>query len=368
MTFYLGVDFHPRTETVSWVNLETGETQTVKLGHEDPEAVREFYRQVCRPPAVIGLESSGSSLWWERLVTRLGYEVWHGNAAEIRRTASQRQKNDQRDAEHILGLMLAGTFPRLWRPAPESLDVLWLLRLRHQLVRMRTMTSNGLQAVAFNAGLSRKRRMGPKLEADLRVRDMGSLALNRKRDVLLELRCHLSVQIEQLEQELAEVAAADPRVTLLRTHPGIGLLTGLALVHTLGPPDRFARGRQVAAYAGLDPQERSSGDKKRYLGISKGGSKLLRFLLGQAAHAASRLDTELGRSYRNLVYRRGAAKATTAIARRILIHCWIMLRDGIDFAEFRRRGRQRLASRQGAAPAGPPQIRPGPGSLNQPGR
>ena len=56
MTFYLGVDFHPRTETVSWVNLETGETDTVTLRHEDPEVVRAFYQRVCQPPAVIVLD------------------------------------------------------------------------------------------------------------------------------------------------------------------------------------------------------------------------------------------------------------------------------------------------------------------------
>ncbi|HPB27760.1 MAG TPA: IS110 family transposase [Acidobacteriota bacterium] len=364
MTFYLGVDFHPRTETVSWVNLETGETDTVTLRHEDPEVVRAFYQRVCQPPAVIGLESSGSSVWWERLVEGLGYEVWHGHAAEIRRTAPPRQKNDRRDAEHILDLLLAGTFPRLWRPEPASLEVLGLLRLRHQLVRMRTMASNGLQAVAFSAGLVRKRRLGPKLVADLLARDLGSPALNLKRDVLVDLRAQLSQQIDAVATELTRRALGDRRVALLLTHPGVGLLTALAVVHTLGPAERFARGRQVAAYAGLDPRERSSGDHRRYLGISKGGSKLLRFLLGQAAHVASQRDPALGRSYRNLAYRRGKATATTALARRILIHGWIMLRDGIDYAEFRRRGQQRLASHRPAVPTAAGRNGSAPSSLN----
>ena len=201
-----------------------------------------------------------------------------------------------------------------------------------------------------------------------RGRKVRRLAAEEVREALVDLRAHLSQQIEALEAELTRRALGDRRVELLLTHPGVGRLTALAVVHTLSPAERFARGRQVAAYAGLDPRERSSGDHRRYLGISKGGSKLLRFLLRQAAHAASRRDPALGRSYRNLASRRGKATATTVLARRIVIHGWIMLRDGIDYAEFRRRGLQRLASSRPAVPAAAGRNGPAHRSLNPPDR
>jgi hypothetical protein len=68
------------------------------------------------------------------------------------------------------------------------------------------------------------------------------------------------------------------------THPGIGTLTGLALVHTLGPVERFATARKVTAYVGLDPLEHSSGERQRIGSISKQGSKLLRYLMVEAGH------------------------------------------------------------------------------------
>lgn len=88
----------------------------------------------------------------------------------------------------------------------------------------------------------------------------------------------------------------------LQIHPGIGLLTSLALVHALEPVTRFAGSRKVAAYVGLDPVEYSSGDRQRFGSISKGGSRLLRYLLVEAAQITIRRDEGLKRFYLRLLY------------------------------------------------------------------
>jgi len=126
-------------------------------------------------------------------------------------------------------------------------------------------------------------------------------------------------------------------VARLRTHPGIGLLTALCLVHTLQPVDRFRNTRKVAAYGGFDPVERSSAERKCFLGISKAGSRILRHLVVEAANVAVRSDEDLKRFYKRLAERRGRPKAKVAVARKLLIRAYIMLRDEIDYAEFRHR-------------------------------
>src|SRR5262249_6824068 len=142
----------------------------------------------------------------------------------------------------------------------------------------------------------------------------------------------------------------DVWVTRLRTHPGIGLLTSLCLVHTLQPVSRFRNTRKVAAYAGFDPIERSSAERKCFLGISKAGSRLLRYLVVEAAQTAVRKDEDLKRFYRRVADRRGRPKAKVAAARKLLIRAYIMLRDEIDYAEFRHRAVAARLARRGHRP------------------
>lgn len=101
----------------------------------------------------------------------------------------------------------------------------------------------------------------------------------------------------------------------LQTHPGVGLLTSLELVHASEPVSRFAGGRKAAAYVGLDPMGCSSGDQQRFGSISKGGSRLLRYLLVEAARITARRDEGLKNFYLRLLRRRGAQKARVAVAR-----------------------------------------------------
>src|SRR5437764_15431282 len=110
----------------------------------------------------------------------------------------------------------------------------------------------------------------------------------------------------------------DDSITRLRTHPGIGLLTSLCIVHTLQPVSRFRNTRKVAAYAGFDPIERSSAERKCFLGISKASCRLLRYLWVKAAQTAVRKDENLKRYYQRLADRRGRPKAQVAAARHLL--------------------------------------------------
>ena len=162
----------------------------------------------------------------------------------------------------------------------------------------------------------------------------------QQRDELLSLADELTRRIQTVEQWLQTQAKSDARVQRLQTHPGVGLLTSLCLVHTLGDLTRFSSTRKVAAYVGFDPMEDSSAERKVYGGISKAGSRLLRYLLVEAGQTAAKHDEHLKQFYRRLLPRRGKARAKVAVARKLLIRCFIMGRAEIDYAEFLRRGRK----------------------------
>jgi len=157
---------------------------------------------------------------------------------------------------------------------------------------------------------------------------------------LLSLADELTKRIQLVEQWLEAQAASDGRVQRLQTHPGVGLLTSLCVVHTLGEVQRFSSTRKVAAYVGFDPMEDSSAERKAYGGISKAGSRLLRYLLIEAGQTAAKDDEQLKQFYRRLLPRRGKARAKVAVGRKLLIRCFIMWRAEIDYAEFLRRGQK----------------------------
>jgi transposase len=272
------------------------------------------------------------------MLEELGHQILIGDAAEIRRLARRRQKNDRRDANLILDLLVKGEFPRVHRLTPESLEVMRQIRYRHKLVKMRTIVKNSLHALSIGAGLSLKRQLFTR-KARTKFEAMRlTPVLNEQRDRWLELMDTLNQKIESAEKWLKDQAVGDERVGLLQTHPGIGLLSALALVHSLEPVARFSTSRKVVAYIGLDPMEKSSAEKIRYGAVSKAGSKLLRFLLGEAGQAAARKDPELRIFYSRLTKRSLRQKAKVAVARKLAVRSYIMLRDRIDYEEFLRRG------------------------------
>jgi transposase len=159
-----------------------------------------------------------------------------------------------------------------------------------------------------------------------------------RRRSLLALLDELEKRVAELERWLKDWADGDEQAQLLLTQTGVGYLTALAMVHTIGDVGRFTSMRQVTAFVGLDPLEKSSSTRIRFGHVSKAGSSLLRQLLVHSAHIAVRRDIRLKSFYRRLVKKKAKAVAKTAAARKLLVKLAIMLRDSITADEFDTRG------------------------------
>lgn len=336
MAVYIGVDFHARMQTISYLTTEDGAIEQLELSHQQDD-VRGFYQQFTGE-VIVGFETSGYACWFEEMLEELGHQVWIGDAAEIRRLARRRQKNDRRDANLILELMVRGDFPRLHRQSQESRQIMQQLRYRQRLVKMRTMTINTLRFMALSRGVSIRGQLSSRPSQEKMKSVPLPPVLNEQRAELLGLVQELTLKISRVQQWLSQQAQHDAQVRLLMTHPGLGPLTALCLVHTLSPINRFGNGRRVTGYIGLDPVEDASAERKRFGSISKQGSRLLRFFLVEAGQVAARHDHDLEQFYRRVQLRRNRPKAKVAVARRLLVRAFIMLRDQIDYAEFLRRG------------------------------
>ncbi len=118
------------------------------------------------------------------------------------------------------------------------------------------------------------------------------------------------------------------------THPGVGPVTALGFVLTLGPVERFRNSRKLVSYLGLNPREHSSGGRQRLGAISKQGNSMMRWLLVEAAQTAARYDDDLRRAYQRLKFRRVSGVAKVAIARRLAVRLYWMLRARVDYAQL----------------------------------
>jgi transposase len=328
----VGCDFHPGWQQVAVFDSETGEVRELKLTNGNGEAER-FYRQLSSP-ALVGLEACGNTQWFEDLLERLGHEVWMGDAAAIRASYVRKQKTDRRDAAHILKLLLEERFPRLWRPSARERDLRQLLIHRHKLVGIRARVKNGLQHLMLNRGVQMKRKLWSEAgQQALRALPLEGWAAQRRQD-LLDLLRHLDPQIRQLEVAIQRAAQENPRARLLMTQPGVGAITALAYVLTMGDVSRFKRGKQVASYLGLIPSESSSSNRRRLGSISKQGNSFMRMLLVESAQTVNRLDEGFRKQYHHRCHRMAKAVAKVAAARRLAVRLFWMLRTNTGYPEI----------------------------------
>jgi transposase len=330
----IGCDYHPSGQQVFGIDTESGEVVADRwIAHRGKE-LEQFYRAL---PAgtVVGVESSGNMLWFERLLAQSGHQLRLGDAAKIRTKETRKQKHDRRDAELIARLLLEGSFPDLkWVPKLEERDQRQLLMHRHKLVRMRAQVKNQLQHIAMNQGQQKKRQLWTQAGRELLEKLPLEPWTARRRDDLLRWLDLLNRDCQALEEAVQQAAEARADARLLMTHPGIGPVISLGFVLTIGPVERFEHSRQLVSYLGLNPSEDSSGERRRLGGISKQGSSFMRLLLIQGAQTAVRGDEALLRQYRRLASKKHRAVAKVMVARKLAVRMFWMLKTHKTHAEL----------------------------------
>lgn len=330
----IGCDFHPSFQQIAMVDTKTGEHTEQRLTREE---AAEFYRGLSGQ-VIVGIEACGNTLWLERLLAELGHELRMGDAAKIRAMEVRKQKTDRRDAELLLTLLVEGRFPQVWVPSLEQRDTRQLLLHRHKLVSVRRQIKNQLQHLALNQGVQQKWKLwtqkGRQLLEELPL--TGWTARRRADD--LQLLDELNRSIGELDRAVEQAAEKDPIAQLLQTHPGVGPITALAFVLTLGKIERFTHSKKVVSYLGLNPAEHSSGGRQRMGSISKQGNPMLRSLLVEAGQSAARLVPELKRAYQRLKHRKPSGVAKVMVARKLAVRLYWMWRTQQPYSATRMQG------------------------------
>lgn len=246
-------------------------------------------------------------------------------------------KTDRRDSRKLAFLLSKRMLKSVWVPGPELCAHRQTLRRRRQLMVDRVRVQQRIKSELCFFGLSIANPRGPwtvsfynrlkEIVFDNSYMKLSFLSLLNEYEYLNQL-------IEQQTRLLKELAASElyaEQVRLLRTVPGIGLISAMYLLLELGDITRFTRAEQLAAYVGLTPSQYSSGENVRMGRITRCGKSDLRAILTEVAWTAIKKDPELREVYENLKFRRGAKKAIVAVARRLLLRCRRVLLDGTPY-------------------------------------
>jgi len=288
------------------------------------DRIREFFTEL--QPFRCVIEASASYRWLYDLLAPLG-EVLLAHPRHLRAIVTARAKTDKLDAALLARLLRGDLIPRAYVPPAPYARLRDLTRGRAQLSRHVVEAKNELHALLARANLGSPFvnpfcKQGFRWIADL---DLGS-ASNLARDELLERIQHFDQSIARFDKELRAAELAFPQIEALLDIRGVGRYTALLIVAEIGEPGRFREGRQVAAYAGLTPRVRQSGETCYHGHITRQGSCWLRWILIQAAIHATRHDPQIENFYRRIRKRSSAKIARVALARKLGVICWVRLK------------------------------------------
>jgi transposase len=235
-------------------------------------------------PRRIALEAGAQSAWISRELKRLGHEVIVANPRQLKWITSSDTKNDPVDARKLA--LLAQADMRLLAPVEhrtaEQQAELAVIRARDAILRARTLLINSARSIAKGFGV----RLPKSITGTFgeRASDLLPEFLRTALTGLLQQIDALSGEIAGYDRQIAGLAGAHPELERLESIPGVGRLTAMTFVLTLGHAERFAHSRDVAGFLGLRPKQRQSGARDPQLGISKAGDPYLRKLLVQCSH------------------------------------------------------------------------------------
>ena len=289
-------------------------------------------------PCLIGMEACGTSHYWGRELRALGHEVKLMPPAYVKPYV-KRGKSDAADAEAICEAVTRPTMRFVEIKSADQQAILSQHRAREVMVGQRTQLSNTIRGlvgefgITIRKGLESIRHFAEDIQGDNApdIPEIGQAVIRSLCDQLLSLH----VRINQLDKGIAAAAKTDHRIKLLQTIPGIGPINASAIVATIGSAHQFKSGRDLAAWIGLTPLNKSSGGKEKLGKISRKGDRYLRKLL--VVGMSSRVRAAMTRPERidpwtaNILKRKPTRVATVAMANKTARIIWAVLTKNEPF-------------------------------------
>jgi transposase len=330
---YVGIDLHKKTIVLCGVNQAREVVVRKRFYCSETEAIRGFFAGLGAFQAVV--EATASYEWLWVLLEPLAQRLVLAHPKKLRVIAESTRKNDQVDAQVLAEFLALDMIPAAYRPTPRQRQHRVLVRQRAYVRRAITSVKNKLRRILSDYNADRKDLFSVEGQAYLAEVEVSPA----DRFVIDQLRGHwgqLEKQLKAVDKALREFAKKAPTAeaearAVLASIPQVGPATIDIVVSELGDVQRFRSAKQVVAYAGLAPGQRESAGRKKELGITKAGSRRLRWALVEAAWRLVRKSRRWATVFDGIGRRRGKKKAVVAVARRLLTVMVALLRSGQSY-------------------------------------
>jgi transposase len=285
-----------------------------------------------QPPARVGIEACREAWYVHDLLTSWGNEVLLVDTTRSKQLGigQHGRKTDKIDAKVLALAVERDGIPAAHVLSPHRRELRRWLGVRRALVETRAQLVTTLRGLAREQGAKLPSCPVETFAANVRKRSL-TPSLQALLESGLQTLETIGPQLDDVEEQLAQLCAVEPVVQLLATAPGVALIVAASFVSVVDEAQRFHDAHEVESYLGLVPSENTTGGRRRLGAISKQGNAYLRKLLVQGAwslwRSADRADP-LRQWTDAVAKRRGKRVAVVALARRLAGVLWAMWRDG----------------------------------------
>lgn len=330
---FIGADLHKKSITFCVVELAGGKI-VVKHRRRMPCKNTDLLSKYMssHQPYKLVVETTIGYDWFASLAEKTAERVVLAHAGKMRVIAESTRKTDKIDAYVLAEFLAKDMIPEAWRPTPRVRQHRSLVRRRSKVQSRVTSIKNTTRGIVTRYNADRAdlfSKLGWEETMKLKLHEEERWVLEDLHEDLEENRTRLAKLDARLVDfaSTASVREAEARA-ILATVPSVGPVTIDTVLAELGDWDRFRCADAVAAFAGLAPGVRESDGKRYDLKLTKAGSPLLRWVMIQLAHRMKRVSPHWKYFFEQVSARAGKKKATCALARRLLLVMYAMLRDG----------------------------------------
>lgn len=296
----------------------------------------------------IAIEAGNQTAWVHEELVKLGATVTVVNPAKVKLIAESRRKTDKIDAKILCELLRLDALPHpVHMPGPKARELRGLLVARRQLVRARTKLCNVVRGMLRQTGVRLPAR---ELSNPAGWKRLFHAGFEHEHILHIVSAYHdsflaLTKSIRELDQQLAKQEVNESRVARLKTMPKVGRIASLTFLAAVDDVNRFPSSRKLVGYSGLAPTVRQSGERTQYGAISREGRRELRAVWVQIAHLVAidkKKATQPLRTWFNRVAKkRGRKTALVALARRLLVIAYQLLKREQDYDPGRLKKKRR---------------------------